>query len=48
MFVGEINFLYSGGIGETIFYYNRDKFLEELKESFNVGRPVSFKIHRDN
>ncbi len=30
MFIGEINFLYTGGIGETIFYYNQLvlKFIE--------------------
>ncbi|MBY6935739.1 hypothetical protein [Clostridium botulinum] len=47
MFLAEINFLYEGGIAETIFYYSKNGFLKELVESFNIGRPVSYKILYD-
>ena len=44
---GEIDFLYPGGVGETISYKDKKSFDEEVKESNNIGRPIDCKLYND-
>ncbi len=47
LYCGKIHFLGSGGeIGETIYYKDIKEFEKEVKDSQEVGRPISFiKLH---
>jgi len=38
---GKIDYLYSGGIGETVTFKNKAKFEREVRESNEVGRPIT-------
>ena len=47
MFLGIIDFLFSDGVGESIYYYNKKDFYNEVFESLDVGRPISFFVYYD-
>lgn len=38
---GKIDYLYSGGVGETVIFKNRAKFEKEIRDSNEVGRPIT-------
>lgn len=44
-FVGRIDYLgFNGAIGETMYFINKKEYINEIKDSYEVGRPISFKL----
>ena len=39
---GKIEYLYSGGVAETIVYDNKIIFEKEIHDSLEIGRPIRF------
>ena len=40
-YYGKIDYLYSEGIGETLYYKNKKAFEKEIHDSNEIGRPIN-------
>lgn len=48
-FVGRIDYLDNNGkVAETIYSTNKKEYLNEIQDSFEIGRPISFKLIEGN
>lgn len=49
-FIGRIDYIYGSGgeTGETLYYTNKEKYLDELRESYRINRSLSFKVLKGN
>ena len=45
--VGRIEYLYSGGIGETVEYEEADKLVKDVYEDNHYGVPMTIVIYSD-
>ena len=48
-FVGRIDYLDNNGrVAETMYSINKKEYLNEIQYSFEIGRPISFKLIKGN
>ncbi len=45
-FVGRIDYLGFEGVVESLYFLSRKDYVEEIKESINLGRPIQFEDYK--